>query len=191
MQPTNRPALNRRSFLKLGVAGSSLLAGAGLIGSLHGCGSHSVENDTYTSPQSLSFLRQKDAIILSAIAPVVLKGNFPQHKDDRQKTLNQLLTDIDHFVAHTTAPTQAQVHQLFDLLYFSLTRVTLAGLWPSWEEATEADIEAFLQGWQDSRFNTFRQGYVLLTQLPTLMYYYEPTNWADTIYPGPPQHIPS
>ena len=83
------------------------------------------------------------------------------------------------------------MHELFDLLYLAPFRVLAAGVWPSWQEAGEADVLAFLERWQTSRFNTLRQGYVLLTQLPTLMYYDQPDNWTDAIYPGPPQHIPS
>ena len=53
------------------------------------------------------------------------------------------------------------------------------------------NLQYFLENWRDSRFNTLRQGYILLTQLPTLAFYYQPENWNDQIYPGPPQHIPS
>jgi len=191
MHPTNEPALDRRSFLKLGVVGSSVLAGAGIIGSLQGCSSHTVENDTHTGTKILSFLREKDAIILSAVAPAVLKGNFPTDPEARQKALDQLLVDIDDFILHTTAQTQKQVHELFDLLYLAPFRVMVAGLWPTWQEANDEDVTEFLEGWQTSRFNMLRQGYVLLTQLPSLMYYDQPANWTDDIYPGPPQHIPS
>ncbi|RLT90672.1 MULTISPECIES: hypothetical protein [unclassified Ketobacter] len=191
MHPNQDPAFARRSFLKLGVVGSSVLAGAGMLGSLQGCSSHTIEDDTTRAFHSLSYLRQKDAIILSAVAPAVLQGNFPTDPGTRQQKLDALLQDIDQFLIHTTSQTQKQVHELFDLLYLAPFRVLAAGVWPSWQEAGEADVLAFLERWQTSRFNTLRQGYVLLTQLPTLMYYDQPDNWTDAIYPGPPQHIPS
>lgn len=191
MHPNHDPAFARRSFLKLGVVGSSVLAGAGMLGSLQGCSSHTIEDDTTQAFHSLSYLRQKDAIILSAVAPAVLQGNFPTDPGTRQQKLDALLQDIDQFLIHTTPQTQKQVHELFDLLYLAPFRVLAAGVWPSWQEASEADVLAFLERWQTSRFNTLRQGYVLLTQLPTLMYYDQPDNWTDAIYPGPPQHIPS
>ncbi len=191
MHQTQPPSLDRRQFLKVGVLGSSLLAGGGLIGSLQGCSSHQAESADKTQTLSFQFLREKDAIILAALSPVVLKGNFPEQSEQRKKALDQLLLDIDAFLANTSEFAHGQVHQLFDILYFSLTRITLAGLWSSWEEASEKELLAFLDGWRDSRFNTFRQGYILLTQLPTLAFYYQPDNWTEDMYPGPPQHIPS
>ena len=191
MHPINEPAFNRRSFLKLGVVGSSVLAGAGVLGSLHGCSSHTVENDAHTSSPTLGYLREKDAIILSAVAPAVLQGNFPTEPAKRQQTLDRLLVDIDQFIQNTSPLAQKQIHELFDLLYLAPFRMLVAGIWPQWQDATDEDVLEFLEGWQTSRFNTLRQGYVLLTQLPTLMYYDQPENWTDTIYPGPPQHIPS
>lgn len=191
MHPTNGPALDRRSFLKLGVVGSSVLAGAGIIGSLQGCSSHTVENDAHTGTRTLTFLREKDAIILSAVAPAVLKGNFPTDPEARQQALSQMLVDMDDFILHTTEQTQKQIHELFDLLYLAPFRMMVAGLWPTWQEASVDEVTEFLENWQTSRFNMLRQGYVLLTQLPSLMYYDQPANWTDDIYPGPPQHIPS
>lgn len=191
MHPNHEPALNRRSFLKLGVVGSSVLASAGIIGSLQGCSSHTVENDAQAGTRTLTFLRKKDAIILSAVAPAVLKGNFPTDPTKRQQVLDQMMIDIDDFIVHTTAGTQKQVHELFDLLYMAPFRVMVAGLWPSWQEASVEEVSEFLEGWQTSRFNMLRQGYVLLTQLPSLTFYDQPANWTDDVYPGPPQHIPS
>jgi len=190
MHPNPNP-LDRRQFLKLGALGSTLLAGAGLVGSIQGCNSNQVQSSTPSQPLQFEFLREKDAIILGALSPVVLKGNFPEQAQEQQVVLDQLLLDIDQFLVNSSEFAHGQVHQLFDLLYFSLSRITLAGLWSSWEEASEEELQNFLNGWRDSRFNLLRQGYVLLTQLPTLAFYYQPNNWTDDIYPGPPQHIPS
>ena len=191
MHSTHSTKFERRSFLKLGLAGSTLLAGAGLIGSLHGCSSQSVSTHPDIGSQPLSILREKDVIILSAIAPVALKGNFPTDPDKKQQTLNQLLINIDSYVGATSELTIKKVHQMFDLLYNPVFRSTVAGIWSTWPDASDEDIEEFLTDWRDSRINTFRQGFLLLTQLPAMMFYFEPDNWSDTIYPGPPQHIPS
>lgn len=191
MHPNHDPAFPRRSFLKLGVVGSSVLAGAGILGSLQGCSSHTIENDSNSQPLTLNYLREKDVIILSAVGPAVLQGNFPKESAPRQQKLNSLLEDIDQFLTNTTPQTQKQVHELFDLLYLSPFRILAAGIWPTWQEASDEEVLEFLASWQNSRFNTLRQGYVLLTQLPTLMYYDQPANWTNDIYPGPPQHIPS
>ena len=167
-----------------------MLAGAGLLGSLHGCSSQTVVTHPEIETRTLSVLREKDVVILSAIAPIAIKGNFPTDSTTKQQTLNRLMIDIDVFVAHTSPLTIKKVQQMFDLLYNPAFRMMVAGIWPAWQNASEDDIEEFLLGWRDSRINTFRQGYLLLTQLSTMMYYFEPDNWTDDIYPGPPQHIP-
>lgn len=187
----NNSTMARRDFMKVGLLGSTLLGAAGLMGSLQGCNSEHAQSAIDIHSLPLKVLREKDAIILAAVAPVVLEGNFPKDPDQHGKVLAQLILDIDAFVADTTVQTQQMAQQLFDLLYFSPTRIALGGLWSNWPEASRDDLIAFLENWRDSRFNTLRQGYILLTQLPTLAFYYQPENWNDQIYPGPPQHIPS
>ncbi|MDY7012196.1 MAG: hypothetical protein SVX43_01130 [Cyanobacteriota bacterium] len=112
MRPDQPPELNRRAFLRLSLVGSSVLAGAGVLGSLQGCEPH---QSSAVSAEPLGFLRQKDAIILSAVAPAVLQGNFPTDPATRQPVLDRLLVDIDRFIQHTSAETQKLVHELFDL----------------------------------------------------------------------------
>ena len=186
MHPTATPGLNRRGFLKLGLVGSGLLMGAGMLGSLQGCATHQLA----TQPErALKVLREKDAAILSAVAPVIMKGNFPTEPTARQQKIDSLLIQVDTFLTKTSEFAHAQFAQLFDLISLAPTRVLLTGVWSNWENASEADVEGFLDGWRDSSFNLFRMGYAQLTQLTSLVYYSDPTSWTDDIYPGPPQQI--
>jgi hypothetical protein len=187
MHPDSVPGFHRRGFLKLGLVGSGLLLGAGVIGSLHGCAAH--QPKTGTSGQ-LKILREKDAQILAAIAPVVLQGNFPTEAAARQQALDRLLVNIDEFLQHTSEFSHGEMAQLFDLLYLAPTRVLMTGIWSGWDNASDDDIEAFLVSWRDSRFNLLRMGYAQLTQLTSLVYYSAPDSWSADIYPGPPQQIP-
>ncbi|HVL02324.1 MAG TPA: hypothetical protein VM553_21040 [Dongiaceae bacterium] len=187
MHPDTLPGFNRRGFLKLGLVGSGLLLGAGLLGSLHGCATHQPKT---ASSQPMKVLREKDAVILSAIAPVVLKGNFPTEPAARQQALDRFLTDIDELLAHTSEYAHGELAKMFDLLYLMPTRGLMTGIWSDWQDASEEDIDAFLVDWRDSSFNLFRMGYAQLSQLTCLVYYSAPENWTAEMYPGPPQHIP-
>ncbi len=183
------PEFDRRSLLKLGFFGTMLFSGAALLGH-HPQASASSEAST-KSPGHFDFLLEHEVKILSVVAPVVIADNFPAEAARRSLAFQQMMRDIDHFMLSTSAQTQEQIHGLFKLLDLSVFRSLAGGLWSDWEEASESDIRTFLHRWRDSRFNTFRQGYVALIQLPTLAFYSEPSNWTARIYPGPPEHKPT
>ena len=82
MRHDTQPGLNRRGFMKLGLVGSGLLLGASVLGSLHGCATHQLKSD---STRPLKVLREKDAVILSAIAPVVLKEGMKREDAEKLK----------------------------------------------------------------------------------------------------------
>ena len=187
MHQDSLPGVNRRGFLKLGLVGSGLLLGASVLGSLHGCATHQLKTD---SSRPLKILREKDALILSAVAPVALKGNFPTEPTARQQALDRFLVNVDEFLSHTSEFTHGELQKMFDLLYLSPTRILMAGLWSGWDNASADDIETFLADWRDSSFNLFRLGYAQLTQLTCLVHYSAPESWSADIYPGPPQHLP-
>ena len=187
MHPTASPGLDRRGFLKVSLVGSGLLLGASVLGSVQGCATHQLA----TQPERpLKVLRDKDAAILSAVAPVVLKGAFPVEPQPRREALDRLLVQIDTFLSHSSEYAHGEFKKLFDLMYLPVTRVLLTGLWSRWETASDADIEDFLLGWRDSFINDLRMGYAQLTQLTSLVYYSDPASWTADIYPGPPQHLP-
>lgn len=187
MHPNSLPGINRRGFLKLGLVGSGLLLGASVLGSLHGCATHQLKTD---SSRPLKILREKDALILSAVAPVALKGNFPTEPTARQQALDRFLVNVDEFLSHTSEFTHGELAKMFDLLYLGPTRILMAGLWSGWDNASAEDIETFLTDWRDSSFNLLRMGYTQITQLCSLAYYCAPESWTADIYPGPPQHLP-
>lgn len=187
MHPDAQPGIDRRGFLKLGVVGSGLLLGAGLLGSLHGCATHQI---TTEPDRRLQVLREKDAVIMSAIAPVVLKGNFPTDPVARQQALDRFLVNMDAFLAGSSEFAHAEFAKLFDMLYLAPTRVLMTGIWSRWENASETDVEQFLIGWRESSFNLFRMGYTQLTAITSLVYYTAPESWTPAMYPGPPQHLP-
>ena len=77
--------------------------------------------------------------------------------------------------------------QLFDLLSMDITRGPATGVWRSWENASNDDIQGFLQRWKNSRLALFRQGHAALQQAVLLVWYSLPASWAHIGYPGPPR----
>lgn len=180
-------ALSRRSFMKTGVLGSVMLVGASTIAQLQGCATlPATEADG--SPTTWKLLRPKDRAILGAIAPVALAGAFPQ---DRAATLDTFLPQVDTFLFSTSQANHEALHQMFDLLDMRITRVLLTGAWSSWDTISDEQVEDFLNSWRDSAMNQLRLGYAQLTQVLNLVWYAQPANITNSVYPGPPQHIPT
>ena len=106
------------------------------------------------------------------------------------ETLHHHIRRMEGRDPHEAHRVATPLELLFDLMYLAPTRVLMTGLWSSWENASEEDIEAFLTSWRDSSINKLRMGYAQLAQLTCLVYYSDPASWTAEIYPGPPQHIP-
>jgi len=176
---------SRRSFLKLGLMSTSVLASASLVSGLTGC---SAMPKTQTA-SPLKLLRPKDVAILESLAPVVLAGCIPENPQQRSAALQQLIENTDSFLFHSSQFNHHALAELFDLLYLPPTRIALAGVWNSWEDASDSSKEQFLISWRDSSFGLFRTGYTQITQLLAIAWYKNPVNWDNSIYPGPPQHI--
>lgn len=178
--------LSRRSILKTGMLGTAMLVGASALAQLQGCASVTT---TAASPSAhpWKLLRPKDRVILGAVAPIALGNAFPQ---DREAALDTFLPQVDSFLFSTSTANHAALHQLFDLLDLGVTRVLLTGVWGSWENLSDEQVDDFLNGWRNSSMNQLRLGYAQLTQVLSLVWYAQPANIPTSIYPGPPAHIP-
>lgn len=175
---------SRRDFLKQGLVSAGLLTGAGIVSGLTGCSAVPITKTT--SP--LKLLRPKDIIILESLAPVVLADSFPKDPQQKAIALQRLMEKTDDFLFRSSPFNHGALAELFDLLYLPPTRIALAGVWNSWEDASDSSKEQFLSSWRDSSFGLFRTGYTQITQLLSICWYKDPQNW-NTIYPGPPKHI--
>lgn len=175
---------SRRAFLKLGLVSSGVLASASLLSGLTGCAAY----PTTQTASPLKLLRPKDVAILEALAPNVLGSSLPTAPKQRATALQRLIQKTDDFLFRSSQFNHHALAELFDLLYLPPTRIALAGVWNSWEEASDSSKEQFLCSWRDSSFGLFRTGYTQITQLLSICWYKDPNNWDDSIYPGPPKH---
>ena len=77
--------------------------------------------------------------------------------------------------------------QLFDVLAMAVTRGPLTGIWGSWENASQADIQQFIKRWEHSSLDLLQMGHAALLQLVMLAWYGQAEAWGHCGYPGPPQ----
>ena len=172
------PQLSRRGLLKVGLLGGAFLATAGVTASLSGC-SASVPATGY------NVLRASDLPSLRAIIPVVLEGAV--RPEALQAAVDATLLGVDNNLQHLSPELLKLTQQLFDVLALAVTRGPLTGIWGSWENASQADIQQFIKRWEHSSLDLLRMGHASLLQLILMAWYARPQSWAHCGYPGPPQ----
>ncbi|MDH0730889.1 twin-arginine translocation pathway signal protein [Pseudomonas sichuanensis] len=160
--------MHRRDLLRFSLGASVFLGTTSLIG----CSKQAPSAD-------YQVLRDDDLPLLRALIPVVLAGT--------QATEALVLHSLDGKLAALSPAMLKLTRQLFDVLTLPLTRGPLTGVWGSWSEASNADVEAFLARWSDSSLNLLRQGHASLLQLLSMAWYERPEAWAACGYPGPPK----
>jgi hypothetical protein len=170
----------RRTLLKAGMLGSLLLGAAGVSASLSGC-----TGRTASAAADYKFLRDADLVMLRALVPGVLGALLPGAGAERDRLLDDLLHRIDLSGYRLGHAGRKALAQLFDLLNMSLTRRALAGI-AEWEQATAAQVQAFLERWRLSSFALLNAGYRVLIKLVSGAFYGTQAGWAAANYPGPP-----
>ena len=174
---TDSPALSRRGVLKIGLCASAFLATAGLGASLSGCSSS-------TPASGFAMLRTSDLPFLRAVIPVLLEG--AASAEQVLAGIEGTLKKLDYSLQHLSPEMFKLTQQLFDVLAMGITRGPLTGIWGSWENASAAEVSAFLQRWQNSSIGLLKMGHASLLQLVMLAWYGQAEAWAHCGYPGPP-----
>lgn len=171
------PQFSRRGLLKVGLFGTAFLATAGVTASLSGCSAS-------VPASGLATLRASDLPFLRALIPVALAGAVSA--EQLTSAIEKTIHGIDYSLTRFSPEMQKLTVQLFDVLALGLTRGPLTGVWGSWENASPADVSAFLSRWQNSSLNLLKLGHASLLQLVMLAWYGQPESWAHCGYPGPP-----
>lgn len=171
--------ITRRTFIKTGIAGAALLALAAVFQKqLDRAGKQAL---VAGNPLDTSL-----ATVVRAVAPVILQGAFPAAEPQRAQARERIARDVATAVSALGASAQQEVAELFALLAFAPTRIAVAGVSPAWEQASPAEIEAFLRSWQHSGMDLLKSGYQALHDLVLGAWYADPQNWGAIGYPGPP-----
>ncbi len=160
--------MQRRTFLRLSVAGAALLT----VGAI-------AVRATRRSPAEARADAQR---VIAAVIPALLAGVLPLETEaaaaSRAQAVARTMTAIDGL----PPATRAELDQLFGLLASHPGR-WLAGL--DWASATPAQAEAFLQRWRTSSLSLFVAGYQALHDLVLGSWYADPSSWDAIGYPGP------
>ena len=167
--------LNRRQFIKVGLAGAVVLAAARFL-----------DRPRAAPAPQRRFLDEDSSRIVAALVPVVLAGSLPGEPAARARITSDTVEAFDRAISGLTPSVQDEVARLFSFLNFAPTRLVFAGLWVPIEEAPPEDLKAFLTRWRVSRFDFLRSSYHALTQLIQASWYDNPAAWATIGYPGPP-----
>lgn len=171
--------LSRRSFLRLGVLGTTAVATTGVIGSLSGCSSPS------GSAPGFSFLRSGDLQLFTALIPVVLGDMVHSDSHNYQALAVNILKGVDGACANLGVKAQTEIHKLLDLLDGRITRWLTTGIYGDWNKVSPADMNHFLLRWRDSSISPFNAGYRVLSKLVAVSYFALPESRQQAGYPGP------
>lgn len=172
---------SRRTFLVAGIAGGATLAAAWWL--------RGTRDVTPSSPAAapLAALDPQAPAIVAAVAKVLLDGALPEDVAGRATAVESAVTNVARAVEGLPPSAQHELGQLFALLAFAPTRIAVAGITSSWNDAESADVAAMLVRFRDSRFALLRSAYAALHQLVFAAWYGDPAAWAAIGYPGPPE----
>jgi len=170
--------MNRRQFFKFGAAG--LL----LAGGLSWLGKHFAKVEVVAGQ---SVVQQQHIPMLKAIAEGMLDPALPT--TGRTQSIEAA---VNAFVdaTKTLAPSaQAELGQLLNILENPVGRRLIADLGSSWEQASPAQVQAFLVSFRDHPIPALQPGYHALHDLMMAGWYGLPSQWTDMGYPGPPFQV--
>jgi|KBSSwiStaDraftv2_1062776.scaffolds.fasta_scaffold15891_5 hypothetical protein len=170
---------SRRRFIQAGAAGIALLATVRWL-------------DAWPAAPAarLKKLDARAVEMLEAVVPVVLAGALPEDAGEKSAAVAQIIEGFDRALSGLDPAIQDEIGQMLGVLVYAPTRITVAGVWSPWKEASAAEIAAFLGDWRGSRYELKRSGYRALTQLIKASWYDNPAAWRILGYPGPPQVVP-
>jgi hypothetical protein len=169
--------LSRRSVLKVGLCASAFLSTVGLAAGLSGCSASAPAND-------YNVLRDSDLPFLRALIPVMLEGSLGAVS--ASTAITGTLKSIDATLVGLSPEVLKLTQQLFDVLALPVIRAPLTGIWGRWDNASPAQITAFLDRWDTSSLGMLRMGRNALQQLVMMAWYSQAQSWAQCGYPGPP-----
>ena len=158
----------RRTFLKAGLLGGTLLAVGGLAALVAG--------------------RDPDADrhqVLSAVIPAVLDGALPDEPAARAAAVARCAQGVDTAIAGLPPAARQEAAQLFALLAIPPSRIALAGVRSSWDEAGKDEVAGFLERWRVHPIALMRSGYGALHDLTLAAWYADESTWESIGYPGP------
>jgi hypothetical protein len=167
--------MQRRTVLRLGLAGGALL-------SLAGGGIALMHRPAWRAGKLLPAGRE----VMHAVARGVLDGSLPATASAQAAALQAHLARLDDAIAGMSPATQGEVADLLSILALPPGRRAVAGLAEGWPDADVAQVQAALRSMRASSLTLRRQAYHALRDLTHGAYYADASIWPLLRYPGPP-----
>ena len=165
--------MRRRRLLTLGVLSAAVLAlGGGALALLQ----PGVRDGRLTDSGRLVF---------AAVGRALLDGTLPADGPAAAAEVKAMLVRLDDAIASLPTHVQSELSQLVALLATGAGRVAIAGLPPSWGEASVPQCQQALQRMRWSDVTLRRQAYQALHDLVGSAYFSDPATWNALGYPGP------
>ncbi len=165
--------MQRRTLLKLGLAGGALLAVAGAsLALLQPARRDGKFTDTGRA-------------IFAALAPAVLATLLPAEAAARSAAIAAYLPRVEAAIEGLPPALQAEVDELLTIAGSAPGRLALVGLRTAWAEASAAEVQGALAGMRDSSLALRQQAFHALRDLTSASYFSDAAPWAVIGYPGP------
>jgi hypothetical protein len=123
--------------------------------------------------------------IFAAVGAGILDNSLPAEAGQRRTAVNGMLDRIDSLILALPPHAQAELSQLLSLLASSPGRRALAGLAPSWPQASAREVQAALQSMRLSKLALRQQAYAALHDIAAGAYFADASSWPLLGYPGP------
>ena len=124
--------------------------------------------------------------VMTAIVPVMLAGALPSEVAARGQAIAETVENVDRAIGGLSPQQIGELGHLFALLSVPPVRWSLTRSTRAWQDATPAEVDAFLSRLRDSRIGLLRAAYDALHQLVFGAWYGNPRAWPATGYGGPP-----
>ncbi len=166
--------MNRRSFLKVGLAGALVLGASGVA--------YTVLRGDDRAPNAA--LDRSAHAAIAALVPTIVGAALPAEAGLRTAAIAAAVQRVDTAVAGLSLSAQKEIRELFALLGIKPLRWMLTGI-GNWDVATPEHLSAFLQSWRTHRLSLLQVGYHGLHDLIAGSFYSAPSAWPHAGYTLP------
>lgn len=165
--------MQRRTLLKLGVAGTLALGVAGVV---------AVQ---WESPLQRGTLSPGARATFRGVGEAMLDACLPAAGADRTAALDGFLNRLELLIQGLPGATQNELAELLSALSMGLGRVALVGTYKPLGEAGVAALQDRLQAMRTSRLAVRQQVYHAFHDLVNSAYFSDSSTWALMGYGGP------
>lgn len=128
--------------------------------------------------------------LFTSLGRAILQGTLPTDAQTRSRALEGMVERIDALAANLPPAVQAELSQLVGLLCTTPGRLGLAGLSPAWADASEAQVQAALEGMRVSLSLALRQqAYQALHEIVGGAYLSDESTWVAVGLPRASRYL--